>query len=57
MLQTLDLAGIKVSKSELSALFRKKGHKHYQLCGDQFLRNFLNGLTRRYRSDIDRHAS
>jgi len=49
MLQTLRLAGLPVSKSELTALFRKKGHKHYQACGDQFLRNFLNGLTRRYR--------
>ena len=51
MLQTLRLADLEVSKSELTALFRKKGHKHYQACGDQFLRNFLNGLTRRYRSN------
>ncbi|PIE34574.1 hypothetical protein CSA56_07380 [candidate division KSB3 bacterium] len=50
MLQTLALAGFDVSKSELSALFRKKGHRHYKTCGDQFLRNFLNGLTRRYRN-------
>jgi uncharacterized protein YehS (DUF1456 family) len=57
MLQTLSLGGLEVSKSELTALFRKKGHKHYQLCGDQFLRNFLNGLTRRYRSDIGRRSS
>lgn len=46
MLRILELADIRVSKSELSALFRKKGHKNYRECGDQFLRNFLNGLTK-----------
>jgi uncharacterized protein YehS (DUF1456 family) len=43
------LAGIEVSKSELGALFRKEGHKHYKECGDQFLRNFLKGLAVRQR--------
>lgn len=41
----LKLAGIYISKAELTALFRKEGHKNYQECGDQFLRNFLKGLT------------
>jgi uncharacterized protein YehS (DUF1456 family) len=49
MLALMALAGVKISKSELSALFRNKGHKHYKECGDQFLRNFLQGLTIRYR--------
>jgi len=49
MLRILQLADIRVSKSELSALFRKKGHKNYRECGDQFLRNFLNGLTKDHR--------
>jgi len=49
MLGVLKLANIAVSKSELSALFRKQGHKNYKECGDQFLRNFLNGLFIRYR--------
>ncbi len=39
-----------VSKPELSALFRAKGHSNYRACGDQFLRNFLKGLTARIRS-------
>lgn len=39
-----------VSKPELSALFRKAGHNNYRACGDQFLRNFLKGLTLRVRS-------
>ena len=45
----MQLAGIVISKSELTALFRNKGHKHFKECGDQFLRNFLNGLTIRNR--------
>jgi len=38
-----------VSKPEMSALFRKFGHSNYRTCGDQFLRNFLKGLTLRVR--------
>lgn len=38
-----------VSKPEMSALFRKFGHSNYRTCGDQFLRNFLKGLTLRIR--------
>ena len=49
MLGILKLADADISKSELNALFRKEGHRNYKECGDQFLRNFLNGLTVRYR--------
>ncbi len=49
MLSTLKLAGMSLSKSELSALFRKEGQRHYKECGDQILRNFLQGMTMRYR--------
>lgn len=38
------LVDFKVSKSELGALFRKEDHEKYMECGDQILRNFLNGL-------------
>ena len=51
MLAILKLAGVNISKSELSALFRREGQKNYKECGDQFLRNFLQGLTIRYRGD------
>jgi len=44
-----EASGFKVSKPELSALFRDRSHKHYRLCGDQLLRNFLRGLTQRLR--------
>ncbi len=46
----LKLADLSVTKSELSALFRREGHKHYKVCGDQFLRNFLNGLAIKHRA-------
>jgi len=45
MLALLAKAGVHISKSELSAMFRAKGHKNYKSCGDQFLRNFIRGLT------------
>lgn len=49
MHQVFEDAGFPVSKPELSALFRQAGHKNFRLCGDQMLRNFLKGLTRRVR--------
>lgn len=42
-------ADYQISKPELSALFRKKGHSNYRACGDQILRYFLKGLTLRVR--------
>ncbi len=51
MLVTMRSVGFKISKGEISALFRAPSHKNYVECGDQFLRNFLKGLTRRYRPD------
>ena len=40
-----------LSKHELSAFFRKVGHKHYRECKDQVLRNFIKGLQLKYRGD------
>ena len=40
----LSLVNYTVSPSELSALFRNEDHPNYRECGDQLLRNFLNGL-------------
>jgi len=39
------LVDFKVSKGELGALFRNEEHPKYMECGDQILRNFLNGLV------------
>jgi len=35
----------KISKSEIGAFCRREGHPKYMDCGDQVLRNFLNGLV------------
>ncbi len=39
------LVDFSVTKSELGAIFRNENHEKYMECGDQFLRNFLNGLV------------
>jgi len=43
--EILELADFKISKAELGAFFRKEDHPNYRECGDQILRNFLNGLV------------
>lgn len=53
MLNTLDLAGFRLSKPELSAFFRHADHKHHRKCGDQVLRNFLQGLVLHFRHSDD----
>lgn len=50
MLDTLKTGGSELSKSELGALFRKPGHKHFRACGNQVLRNFIKGLTEQLRT-------
>lgn len=47
----MELAGMPISKPELSAFFRSPGHRHYRECLDQNLRNFLKGLQLKYRTD------
>jgi len=42
------LAGIVLTKHELTALFRKPGHKHYKECTDQLLRGFIKGVALRF---------
>lgn len=49
LIAAVESVGLRISKSELSALFRAPSHQHYRQCGDQFLRNFLKGLTQRFR--------
>jgi uncharacterized protein YehS (DUF1456 family) len=44
IIQVLKLAEFSVTKSEVNALFRSEDHPNYKECGDQLLRNFLNGL-------------
>ena len=49
LLETLRVAGFRLSKHELSALFRKPQHKNYRDCKDQLLRAFLKGLQQQQR--------
>ncbi|MBQ0785297.1 MAG: DUF1456 family protein, partial [Amphritea sp.] len=49
ILEVLGLAGVSLSKHELSALFRKQGHQNFRECKDQVLRNFLSGLQHKLR--------
>lgn len=45
IVEILKLVDFKIAKSELGAFFRKEDHPNYMECGDQVLRNFLNGLV------------
>jgi len=49
LVEIFKLAGINIPKHELTALFRKQGHKHYKECTDQLLRSFIKGLALRYK--------
>ncbi|MFQ9521626.1 MAG: DUF1456 family protein [Turicibacter sp.] len=50
VIDILGLAGVKISKGELSAVLRKEGRKNYKECGDRYLRNYLKGLAIQYRT-------
>ncbi|MEN3324855.1 DUF1456 family protein [Mariniflexile soesokkakense] len=45
IVKILELVDFRISKSELGAFFRNEDHPKYMECGDQILRNFLNGLV------------
>lgn len=51
ILEILELAGIKISKHELSAFFRKPSQSQFRECKDQVLRNFLRGMQMKYREN------
>ena len=45
IVEILELVDFRVSKGELGNFFRNEDHPKYMECGDQILRNFLNGLV------------
>ena len=49
VIEMINKADFRISKHELSAFFRKPGHKHYRECKDQVLRYFLKGMQLKYR--------
>jgi uncharacterized protein YehS (DUF1456 family) len=47
LIDIFKLARIVITKHELTALFRKPGHKHYKACSDQILCGFIKGVALR----------
>lgn len=50
VLKLVNQGDFHISKHELSAFFRKPGHRHYRECKDQVLRNFLKGMQHKHRA-------
>ena len=50
VLKLVNQGDFHISKHELSAFFRKPGHRHYRECKDQVLRNFMKGMQLEYRA-------
>ncbi|MGH2664272.1 DUF1456 family protein [Flavobacterium sp.] len=44
IVEILELVDFRMSKGELGNIFRNEDHPNFMECGDQVLRNFLNGL-------------
>lgn len=44
IIEILKLVDFSMTRAELGAIFRSKEHENFKPCGDQILRNFLNGL-------------
>lgn len=57
IIKILELVDFKITKSELSAVFRNDDHPNYKPCGDQLLRNFLNGLIIYMRGPMEKKES
>nr|WP_317631861.1 DUF1456 family protein [uncultured Flavobacterium sp.] len=45
IVEILELVDFRISKGEIGNFFRSEDHPKYVECGDQVLRNFLNGLV------------
>ena len=56
ILYLMKSANFSISRHELSAFFRRVGHKHYRECKDQVLRNFLKGVQLKYRPNASNAA-
>lgn len=51
MIDALKRADFRISKGELSALFRKPDHRNFKPAGDQVVRNLLQGMVKKYRPE------
>jgi len=52
----LQLVDFRITTTELGAIFRAEDHPNFKPCGDQILRNFLNGLIIHKRGVMDKRS-
>ncbi|MEN0052231.1 MAG: DUF1456 family protein [Mucilaginibacter sp.] len=52
IIKVLALVNFRITKTELGAIFRADDHPNFKPCGDQILRNFLNGLIIHHRGPM-----
>ncbi len=45
IIHIMSLVNFRITPTELSSFFRADDHPNFKKCGDQVLRNFLNGLV------------
>ena len=50
MIEIFKLADHEIEQSSVTGLLKKEDEEGFALCGDQFLRKFLKGLSIRYRT-------
>lgn len=48
IINMLSAVGFRLTKPELSAFSRKPDHKHYKVCKDQILRNFIQSIDEKF---------
>lgn len=53
IIHILSLVNFQISKAELGEMFRADDHPKFVKCGDQILRNFLNGLVIHLRGPME----
>lgn len=53
IVEILELVDFRISKGEIGNFFRSQDHPNFIECGDQVLRNFLNGLVIHLRGPKD----
>ncbi len=57
IIKIMSLVNFKITRSELGDIFRRDDHPNFKKCGDQILRNFLNGLVIYKRGPREKPAS
>ncbi len=57
IVEILKLVEYEITKTELSAFFRRDDHPNYMPLKDQILRNFLNGLIIYKRGSMEKKPS